>query len=188
MLASGLHDRPASLSWLTPVSPGDRQPKIVIRLYPTPRLDTEEFVMKTDRELYSKFAAIALIIAIGAAACAPGELQVYEPGDVVDVGFDQHWALSSVEFRGDILEAGFTIENVGTENTAYNLVLSLQARNPAGNPLPQVIPCGSNLDGALQPGGQITGVICWNTRGAQTIRIHYIILLADSNIVWEVER
>jgi hypothetical protein len=144
--------------------------------------------MKTDRWMFFIAAFLMLMFTLGAAACASGELEIYAMGDVVDAGFDQHWTLSSVEFLDDKLEAGFTIENVGTEDSSYNLVLSLQARDPAGDPLPQVIPCGSELDGSLQPGATATGVICWNTRGAHTIRIHYIVLLSETNIVWEVER
>ncbi len=144
--------------------------------------------MKTDRWLYFIAAILMFMLTLGAAACGSGELQIYAVGDVVDVGFDQHWTLSSVEFLDDRLEAGFTIENVGTEDTSYNLVLNLQARDPAGAPLSQILPCGSNLDGSLQPGATITGTICWDTRGSETIRIHYIVLLAETDIVWDVER
>jgi hypothetical protein len=144
--------------------------------------------MKTDRRMCCIAAILMLLFAIVAAACGSGEMQIYTMGDVVDVGFDQQWSLSSAEFLDDKLEAGFTIENVGTEDTSYNLVLSLQARDPAGDPLPQLIPCGSNQDGSLQPGETATGVICWNTRGSETVSIHYITLVFETEIVWEVER
>jgi hypothetical protein len=144
--------------------------------------------MNTGRGKIMIWVGIALALAIGASACTATEQQVYGLGDVVDVGFDQRWVLSSAEYRDDVLEAGFTIENVGTEGTSYNLVLSLQARNTQGDPLSQVIPCGSNMDGSLQPGETATGVICWNTEGETVVRIHFLILLTDSNILWEVVR
>ncbi|MGD2251940.1 MAG: hypothetical protein PVF70_03380 [Anaerolineales bacterium] len=144
--------------------------------------------MNTDRGKVLIWVAIGLALAIGASACTPGEQQVYGLGDVVDVGSDQRWVLSGTAYSGDVLEAGFTIENVGTEDTGYNLVLSLQARNTQGDPLSQVILCGSNLDGSLHPGETATGVICWNTEGETVVRIHYLVLLADSNILWEVMR
>jgi hypothetical protein len=148
----------------------------------------EEVVMKTDRRMYVIPGILLFILPLFAAACGSGGLQIYAMGDVVDVGFDQHWTLSSVEFLDERLEAGFTIENVGAEDTSYNLVLNLQARDPAGDPLSQVIPCGSNLDGSLQPGDTITGTICWDTRGSETIRIHHFVLLSETGIVWDVER
>ena len=145
--------------------------------------------MKTNKVVvYLGLAAIALIFTLAASACATGNLQIYGMGDVVDVGFDQTMVLSRAEFLDDKLEAAFTIENMGTEANSYNLMLSLQARNPEGTPLPQLIPCGSNLDGSLQPGEQATGVICWNTRGADTVRIHFIVLLSETDIVWDVVR
>ncbi|HEY69560.1 MAG TPA: hypothetical protein G4O08_03140 [Anaerolineae bacterium] len=144
--------------------------------------------MKTDRWMYVIAVILLFVLSLGAAACGSGELQIYVMGDEVDVGFDQHWTLSSVDFLDDRLEAGFTIENVGTEDSSYNLVLSLQARDPVGDPLSQVIPCGSNLDGSLQPGDTATGTICWDTRGSDTLRIHYFVLLSETDIVWEVER
>ncbi|MGD8555087.1 MAG: hypothetical protein PVJ32_06575 [Anaerolineales bacterium] len=144
--------------------------------------------MNTDRGRVLIWVGIALALATGVSACTPGEQQVYGLGDVVDVGSDQRWVLSSVAYSDDVLEAGFTVENTGTENTGYNLVISLQARNTQGDPLSQVMFCGSNLDGSLQPGETATGVICWNTEGDSVVRIHFLILLTDSNIIWEVVR
>jgi hypothetical protein len=148
----------------------------------------KEFMMKTDRRIYVLFAAMALTFSLISSACATGNLQIYGLGDVVDVGFDQRMVLSAAEFLDDKLEATFTIENVGTEESSYNLMLSLQARNAAGTPQGQLIPCGSNMDGALQPGEQATGMICWSMDGATLVRIHYNVLLSETDILWEVVR
>lgn len=144
--------------------------------------------MKINRRIYMLFAAMALTFSLIASACATGNLQIYGLGDVVDVGFDQRMVLSGAAFLDDKLEATFTIENVGTEESSYNLMLSLQARNAAGTPLSQLIPCGSNLDGELLPGEQATGVICWSTDGATLVRIHRYVLLSETDILWEVAR
>jgi len=144
--------------------------------------------MKIDRRFYILFAAMALAFSLIASACATGNLQIYRLGDVVDVGADRRMVMSGAEFLDDKLEATFTIENVGTEESSYNLWLSLQARNAAGTSLGQIIPCGSNMDGSLQPGEQATGVICWSTDGATLVRIHFIVLLSETDILWEVVR
>ena len=144
--------------------------------------------MKTDRRVYILFAAMALAFSLGASACATGNLQIYGLGDVVDIGFDQRMVLSGAEFLDDKLEGTFTVENVGTEESSFNLWLSLQARNAAGTALGQLIPCGLNMDGALQPGEQATGVICWSADGADLVRIHFYVLLSETDILWEVAR
>ncbi len=144
--------------------------------------------MKSDTLERFTFAVLALMLSITVAACATGNLQIYGVGDVVDVGSDMRMVLSSAEFIDDKLEATFTIENVGTEDHSYNLMLSLQARDTEGTPMSQLIPCGSNLDGSLHPGDQATGTICWSTEGAEIVRIHYIVLLSDTDIAWEVTR
>lgn len=144
--------------------------------------------MKTDRVVCFALAMLAPLLSITVAGCATGNLQIYGLGDVVDVGHDTRMVLSSSEFLDDKLEATFTIENVGTEDHSYNLVLSLQARDTEGMLMSQLVPCGSNLDGSLQPGEQATGAICWNTEGADIVRIHYIVLFSETDIVWEVAR
>jgi hypothetical protein len=144
--------------------------------------------MKTNKAVHSVIAAIALISTLVASACATGNLQIYGIGDIVDVGSDMRMVLSSAEFIDDKLEATFTIENVGTEDHSYNLMLSLQARDTEGTPMSQLIPCGSNLDGSLHPGDQAAGTICWSTEGEEIVRIHYLVLLSETDIVWEVAR
>ena len=144
--------------------------------------------MKTDRVVYLGLAAMTLLFTLAASGCATGNLQIYDVGDVVDIGFDQTMVLSSAEFLDYKLEATFTIENVGTEPSSFNLWLSLQARDPGGTPLGQLIPCGSNMDGSLQPGEQATGTICWSVDGVDSVRIHFLVLLSDTDIVWDVAR
>ena len=144
--------------------------------------------MKAAKALYRLFAVgVLMVLIIAASACTtPQENQVYGIGDVVDVGYDTTMVLSRAEFRGSGLDVSYTIENRGTEDRSYNLWLSLQARDMEGTPLPQLIPCGSNMDGTLHPGDRGTGVICWDRGNAEVVRIHYIVLAFESNIVWEI--
>lgn len=137
------------------------------------------------RMLYALLAAAAFAVAI--TACDSSSEQVYGIGDVVDVGGDMTMTLAEAEFGDDRLEASFVIGNNGIEEGTYNLVLSLQARDTAGSPMAQIVPCGADLDGVVQPGEMATAGICWDTEGAQTVRIHYLVLVFDSEIVWEVE-
>jgi len=135
-----------------------------------------------------RFFAIAILILVTSACTEPGEETIYAVGDVVGVGYDLTMVLTSAEFTDDVLEATFTIENNGTEDRTFNLWLSLQARDTEGTPIGQLVPCGSNMDGTLHPGDQATGVICWSCETEETVRIHFINMIFNSNIAWEVSR
>lgn len=144
--------------------------------------------MKAGNKVYSLFALITQILVIAVSGCTTPNEEIHYLGDLVHVGPDMTMVLASADFRNDLLEASFTIKNNGSEEMGYNLWLSFQARDTEGNSLPQVIPCGSALDGSLQPGEEATGAICWDTENTEIVRIHYLVILFETKHVWEVEK
>lgn len=130
--------------------------------------------------------ALCVFAAVITTGCNTTVTHFYDVGDTVDVEYSLTMKLVSAEFSGNQLTATFTVTNRGTEISGYNLWLSLQARDPEGSPLSQLIPCGTNLDGQLGPGEQATGSICWLRKTLDTVTIHYIRVVFNTDIAWKV--
>lgn len=114
-------------------------------------------------------------------------LQVFNVGDVVEVK-DHTIRLNSVEYKGNILDANFTIVNQGESDLAISSFLSFSAKKEDGTKLEQeIFDCGSSsLDGSIIPGDKLKGDICWSGANPEDgIKIYYEASLFGSGAtVW----
>jgi hypothetical protein len=120
---------------------------------------------------------------------APPQMQVYRPGDIVQVR-DHTIVLNTATITGGVLKANFTIENKGKADLAVSSMLSFSAKDGDSAKLEQqIFDCGpSTLDGKVLPGDKLRGDICWKTT-ADSARIYYEASLFGSGaVVWEVKK
>jgi hypothetical protein len=109
-------------------------------------------------------------------------------GDVIDV--QSHTIrLNTVQYRGNVLFADFTIENYGDSDINLSSLMSLSARKSDGTKLSQeYFDCGTSaLEGKVVPGDRLRGSICWNGATPDDgIKIYYeASLLGQGAIVWD---
>ena len=125
------------------------------------------------------------------APAEPPKVEVYDIGDIIQVG-DHTIVLNSAEFRGNVLEANFTIENQGADDLNVSSLLSFTAKDNEGSKLEQeIFDCGSSgLDGKVLPGDKLKGSICWSGVSAtDSVKIYYEANLFGSGaVVWEVKK
>ncbi len=117
------------------------------------------------------------------------KVDVFGVGDVIQVE-DHTIVLNSIEFRGNILQANFTLENQGSSDIAVSSMLSFSAKKYDGSKLEQeIFDCGSSLDGSVIPGDKLRGDICWSGASPEDgIKIYYEAeLLGEGAVVWIVE-
>ncbi|MDY6877984.1 MAG: hypothetical protein SWK90_17515 [Chloroflexota bacterium] len=117
------------------------------------------------------------------------EVDISRVGDVVQVQ-DHTIVLNSVEFRGNVLQANFTLENQGASDLEVSSMLSFYARKRDGSGLEQeIFDCGTSLDGSVIPGDIFRGDICWSGFGPDDgIKIYYESdLFGDGAVVWVVD-
>ncbi len=117
------------------------------------------------------------------------KVEVFGVGDVVQIQ-DHTIVLNSVEFRENVLQANFTIENQGSSDVAVSSMLSFDARKRDGTTLEQeIFDCGASLDGSVIPGDKLRGDICWSGASLDDgIKIYYEAgLFGEGAIVWIVE-
>ncbi len=116
-------------------------------------------------------------------------IEEFNIGDVVAVD-DQTITLNSVAFNGNVLQANFTIENLGSTDVNVSSMLSFNARQRDGSNLEQeYFSCGTSLDGTVIPGDLLRGDVCWKGANPDNgIRIYYEAdVFEQSAVVWPVE-
>jgi hypothetical protein len=125
------------------------------------------------------------------------EVEDYDPGETVQVD-PLALTLNSAVITGDLLQANFTIQNLGTENFSFNPYGSFTAEQ---NNYLILIQDESNcpaesLRGVIPPGGSLTGNICWSGVSTDELRILYAPIVTGQGFIgvglpiaaWEVER
>jgi hypothetical protein len=104
-------------------------------------------------------------------------------------GKDHTIRLNSIEYRGTVLVADFSVENLGDTDVDMSSMLSLSAKRSDGTQLEQeYFDCGtSSLDGKVLPGDRLRGNICWTGANVEDgIKIYYeASLFGEGAIVWE---
>lgn len=115
---------------------------------------------------------------------------VYKVGDLVQVG-EHTIRLNSVEYRGEVLVANFSIENHGNADLSVSSALSFSAKRGDGTKLEQeIFDCdAAGLDGNVLAGDRLRGSICWSGAGPdQGIKLYYeASLFGRGAVVWEAE-
>ncbi|MEJ5310505.1 MAG: hypothetical protein WHX52_12085 [Anaerolineae bacterium] len=117
------------------------------------------------------------------------KVETFAVGDVVQVG-EHTIVLNAVTWKGDVLQANFTIENQGNAEVLVSSMASFYARARDGSTLEQTIfDCGSSLDGKVLPGDKLRGDICWSGAHADAgIKIYYKAdVFGKGAVVWRVE-
>ena len=113
--------------------------------------------------------------------------EIYEVGYLIEVK-DHTIRLNSVEYRGTVLVANFTLENLGSSDLNVSSILSFSAKKGDGTLLEQeYFDCGtSGLDGSVLPGDKLRGDICWSGASQDDgIKIYYESNLFSSGaVVW----
>lgn len=114
--------------------------------------------------------------------------EVYNVGDLIEVQ-DHTIRLNSVEYRGTILQANFTIENLGSSDLNISSLLSFSAKRSDGTRLDEeIFDCeGTSFGGTVLPGDLLRGDICWSDASPEDgIRIYYEAdLFGSGAIVWD---
>ena len=123
------------------------------------------------------------------ATSAPAKLEVFQVGDVIEVG-THTIVLNSAKFYGAVLQANFTIENKGSEDLNVSSLMSFEEKDSEGSKLEQeIFDCSSGLDGKVLPGDKLKGNICWSGATTGPIKIYYSAELFSSGaVVWEVKK
>jgi len=121
-------------------------------------------------------------------AGAPPQIEVFQVGDLVEVQ-EHQIRLNSLEYRGTVLVADFTVENPGDSDVDMSSMMSFSAKKGDGTKLEQeIFDCGTSaLDGKVLPGDRLRGTICWAAASPDAgIRIYYeAALLGEGAVVWE---
>lgn len=115
--------------------------------------------------------------------------EVFAVGDVVEVK-GHTIVLNEITWKGDVLQANFTIENQGNAEVAVSSMVSFYARQRDGSSLEQnIFDCGSSLDGKVLPGDKLRGDICWSgARAGDGIKVYYKAeLFGKGAVVWRVD-
>jgi hypothetical protein len=115
-------------------------------------------------------------------------VEVFEIGDLIEVE-DHTIRLNSVEYRGDVLVANFSVENHGDSDVSMSSMMSFSAKRDDGTKLEQeIFDCDvSSLDGTVLPGDRLRGSICWSEADPDDgIRIYYeASMFGEGAVVWE---
>jgi Uri superfamily endonuclease len=84
------------------------------------------------------------------------QIEMFKVGDIVELQ-DHTIRLNSLEYRGTVLVADFTIENLGDSDISVSSMLSFSAKNSDGTKLEaEYFDCGtSSLDGKILPGDRL---------------------------------
>ncbi len=160
--------------------------------------------MKNNKVLYPLLAIAALIIATLACGgdntgekvgesetlptSAPPQVQVYQMGDVIQVG-EHTIVLNSAEFQANVLKANFTIENKGAEEMNVSSLMEFEAKDTEGTKLEQEWDCSPSLGGGVLSGDKLKGDVCWSGAATDVIKIYYRSELFGSGaVVWEVKK
>ena len=118
----------------------------------------------------------------------PSQIEVFQVGDLVQ-GQDHTIRLNGLEYRGAVLAADFTVENLGDSDVDMSSMLSFSAKKSDGTKLEQeIFDCGaSSLDGKVLAGDRLRGSICWAGASSEDgIRIYYEAdVFGEGAIVWE---
>jgi len=117
------------------------------------------------------------------------KVDIFAVGDVVQVK-GHTIVLNAVTWKGDVLQANFTIENQGNAEVTISSMASFYARRRDGSSLEQnIFDCGSSLDGKVLPGDKLKGDICWSGANADDgIRIYYKAdMFGKGAVVWRVD-
>ena len=112
---------------------------------------------------------------------------LFAVGDLIEI--EEHTIrLNSVEYRGDILVANFSVENKGDSDVSISSMMSFSAKKEDGTKLEQeIFDCDEScLDGTVLPGDKLRGSICWSGGSSgDGIKIYYqASLFGDGAIVW----
>ncbi len=116
-------------------------------------------------------------------------IDMFNIGDVVEVD-DQTITLNSVAFTGNVLQANFTIANLGSTDVNVSSMLSFNARQRDGSNLEQeFFSCGTSMDGTIIPGDLLRGDVCWKGANPDNgIRIYYEAdVFEQGAVVWPIE-
>lgn len=115
-------------------------------------------------------------------------IEVFKVGDIVEVK-DHTIRLNSLEYRGTILVADFSVENHGKVDVGMSSMMSFSAKTSDGTKLEgEYFDCGtSSLDGTVLPGDRLRGTICWKGASPDAgIKIYYeASLFGEGAIVWD---
>lgn len=117
------------------------------------------------------------------------QMEVFAVGNVVKVK-EYTIVLNQVTWKGDLLQANFTIENPGNVEVMVSSMGSFYARKRDGSTLAQeIFGCDSSLDGKVLPGDRLKGNVCWSGANADDgIKIYYRDdLFGKGAVVWRVE-
>jgi len=122
------------------------------------------------------------------ATSIPPTQAIYKAGDVIQ--FKDHTiTLNNTIFRGGILQANFTIVNMGSADLNISSILSFSAKDNEGTKLEQeLFNCGSALGGKVLPGDKLKGDICWKAT-ILPVKIYYEPeLFGTGATVWEIKQ
>ncbi len=121
------------------------------------------------------------------ATSAPA-FEIYKAGDIITTG-QTNITLNTAEYRGNVLYANFTIENISNEEVSISSLLLFEAKSDDGTKLEQeIFDCETSLDGSILPGDKLKGSICWSNATTNTAKIYFSPLFSGQTIVWEVTR
>lgn len=117
------------------------------------------------------------------------KVEIFAVGDVVQVA-GHTIVLNEITWKGDVLQANFTVENQGNAEVTVSSMASFYARRRDGSSLEQnIFDCGSSLDGKVLPGDKLRGDICWSgARAGDGIRVYYKAdVFGQGAVVWRVD-
>ncbi|MFH1634860.1 MAG: hypothetical protein ABIG63_12760 [Chloroflexota bacterium] len=121
-------------------------------------------------------------------ADATTQIEMYHVGDLVQVK-SHTIRLNNLEYRGTILFADFTVENLGDSDISMSSMMSFSAKKSDGTLLEQeYFDCGtSSFNGKVLPGDRYRGSVCWVGAIAEDgIKIYYeASMFGEGAIVWE---
>ena len=119
----------------------------------------------------------------------PVEVATYNIGDVIKIS-NQTITLNSAQIVGGLVQANFTIENLGTNVINVGPLINFEAKDANGTKLElEIFDCPSgNMASKIPAGDLLRGNICWKGLTTSTVRIHYIPnVFSGTIIVWELE-
>ena len=154
-----------------------------------------------------QITALVIVLALAALACGTttgvqgvstagadtqatsAEVSSFNIGDVIKIS-NQTITLNSAQIVGGLVQANFTIENLGTNVINVAPLANFEAKDASGTKLElEIFDCPSgNMQSKIPAGDLLKGNICWKGLTTSTVRIYYTPnVFSETIIVWELE-